>query len=60
MQTAEQNHVYMTFCPLSKNCQLDISTDYTSLVGEKLIFDVQKNAILRSKFIVACFARSAH
>ena len=59
MQTAEQNHVYMTFCPLSKNCQLDISTDYTSLVGEKLIFDVQKN-ILRSKFIVACFAGPAH
>ena len=63
MQTAEQNHVYMTFCPISKNCQLEnelISTDYTSLVGEKLFSDVQKNTILRSKFIVAGFAGPAH
>ena len=45
-QNAEQNHVYVTFCLLSKkNCQLEnelISTDYISKVSEKQFSNVQK------------------
>ena len=45
----------MTFCPLSKNCQLEnelISVDYTSKVGEKQFSDVRKG--LTFKIEVHC------
>ena len=61
MQTAEQNHVYMIFCPLSKNCQLEnelISTDYTSLVGEKLFLDVRKGHKSENKVHCSWFCRT--